>query len=224
MAFFKGWFGEKKTAWKLSLWLNRKRYKKFHSMIIPTSNGTSQIDHIVVSAFGVFIIETKNMKGWIFGSEDRAKWTQVVFKKKYRHQNPLRQTYRQKKCLAEFLDIHESYIQTIIYFNGDCVFKTPQPANVINYGLIRYIKRFSHKVLSENEIVKIIEKLNLHQRESKLTKRDHIRSLHQRHNSTTTCPRCGSALVLRKALKGPKAGSQFLGCETFPSCRFSKSA
>jgi hypothetical protein len=44
---------------------------------------------------------TKNMKGWIFGSEDYERWTQTFGKKKYSFQNPLRQNYRHTKCLSE---------------------------------------------------------------------------------------------------------------------------
>ena len=57
---FKGWIGEQKT--ELSLWfsLDKKLYRRFHDVIIPSSNGTTQIDHILVSPFGLFIVETKN--------------------------------------------------------------------------------------------------------------------------------------------------------------------
>ena len=36
------------------------------------------------------------------------------------------------------------------------------------------------------------------------------------------CPRCGGRLILRTARKGSNAGKEFLGCENFPKCRFSK--
>lgn len=43
--------------------------------------GTTQIDHILISPYGVFVIETKNYKGWIFGSAHQKKWTQQIYKK-----------------------------------------------------------------------------------------------------------------------------------------------
>ena len=60
--------------------------------------------------------------------------------------------------------------------------------------------------------------------ESTLTNRDHIKSLRERHSSTTVCPKCGSNLVERTARNGPNAGSKFLGCENYPKCRFTKNA
>lgn len=109
----KGWFGEKKTA--LAIWwgLDEKVYSRRHDIIVPSRNGTTQIDHLIVSQYGLFIVETKNMKGWIFGADDQAKWTQVLYRKKHSFQNPLRQTFRQKRVLSEFLSLDEQFWCTL---------------------------------------------------------------------------------------------------------------
>ena len=143
MNILRGWFGEKKTAFNMWLSLDSNVYRRFHDVIIPSKNGTTQIDHLLVSPFGLFIVETKNKKGWIFGSEDQPKWTQTLYGKKYSFQNPLRQTFRQKKVLSEFLGLNESMIRSVIYFVGDSKFKTQLPANVISSRLGRYIKQFA---------------------------------------------------------------------------------
>ena len=202
--------------------LNAKTYRRFHHLIIPAKNGTTQIDHLLVSPFGLFIVETKNKKGWIFGSENQPKWTQVLYSKKYSFQNPLRQTFRQKKILCEFLDPDESIVHTIVYFVGDCKFKTPLPDNVIRSRLGKYIKRYSNRIVSPQDVERLIKALELHVSESSLTTRDHVRSLRQRHSSITVCPRCGSDLVERTVKKGPDAGLRFLGCESYPKCRYTK--
>ena len=222
MSIIKGWLGEKKTTFKIWLALDKRIYNRFHNIIIPASNGTTQIDHLLVSPYGIFIVETKNKGGWIFGAENQAKWTQTLYGKKYSFQNPLRQTYRQKKILAEFLPIKESYIHTDIYFVGDCRFKTQLPSNVIKSGLGKYIKKFGDQALSQDEVSRIAKKLEEHTSESTLTTRDHVRSLRERHSSNTVCPKCGASLILRTTKKGPNAGSKFLGCENYPRCRFTK--
>lgn len=219
---FKGWIGEKKTSFDMWLSIDNKVFKRFHNVIIPSSNGTSQLDHILVSPFGVFIIETKNKDGWIFGSEEKAKWTQVFPRKKYTFQNPLRQTYRQKKVLSEFLDINESIIKAVVYFVGDCSFRTQMPDNVLNSGLGKYVNKFSEVILSKNEENRIISKIESHLAVSNISNRDHVKSLKKRHNSKTNCPRCGNELTLRTAKKGKNAGSNFLGCSNFPNCRYSQ--
>ena len=218
----RGWFGEKKTTFNMWLSLNKEVYRRFHDVIIPSKNGTTQIDHLLVSPYGLFIVETKNKKGWIFGSGDQPKWTQSIYGKKYSFQNPLRQTFRQKKVLSEYIELDESIIQTVVFFVGDCKFKTRLPDNVLNSRLGKYIKQFKDPIVTPLEIERIVGKLERHVSESSLTTKDHIRSLRERHSSITVCPKCGSNLVERTARKGPNAGSKFLGCENYPRCRFTR--
>lgn len=203
--------------------LNANIYRRIHNVIIPAKNGTTQIDHILVSPYGLFIIETKNRKGWIFGSEDQPKWTQSLYGNNYSFQNPVRQTFRQKKVLSEYLDLDESSIRTIVFFVGGCKFKTNLPSNVIRSGLGSYIKQYQTHTLSPEDIKRILQKIDKLVSESTLTTKDHIQSLRDRHSSNIVCPKCGSNLVERTAKKGPKAGSKFLGCENYPKCRFTKS-
>lgn len=218
----RGWFGEKKTTFNMWLSLDKEVYRRFHNLIIPSKNGTTQLDHLLVSPYGLFIVETKNKKGWIFGSGDQSKWTQSIYGKKYSFQNPLRQTFRQKKILSEYLGVDESIIRTVVFFVGDCKFKTRLPENVLNSRLGKYVKQFKDPIIDHLEIDRIVVQLQRHVLESSLTNKDHIRSLRERHSSTTVCPKCGSNLVERTARKGPKAGSKFLGCENYPRCRFTK--
>ena len=76
------------------LMLPSSMYRQYHDVILPTAGGTTQIDHVFVSVFGVFVVETKNMSGWIFGSERDQDWTQVFpGGRKFKFQNPLRQNY-----------------------------------------------------------------------------------------------------------------------------------
>ncbi len=224
MRLLRGWFGEKKTTVNMWMSLDGSIYRRFHDVIVPAKNGTTQIDHILISPYGVFIVETKNIKGWIFGSEEQSKWTQSLYGKNYSFQNPIRQTFRQKKILSEYLGLDESNIHTVIHFVGDCKFKTRLPANVINSGLGRYIKQFRNSILSIEETNRVSRALEQHVSQSSLTTRDHVRSLRERHSSNTVCPKCGSKLVERTAKKGPNAGSKFLGCENYPRCRFTKNA
>ncbi|MCW9708971.1 NERD domain-containing protein [Fodinibius salsisoli] len=222
LILFRGWIGEKKTTFYLWLSLNSKDYRKFHDVIIPSENGTTQIDHLLVSPYGLFIVETKNKKGWIFGSKGQKNWTQSLYGNNYSFQNPTRQTFRQKKIVSEFLGVNESNVHTIIYFVGNCKFKTELPDNVIRSRLGKYIKQFKDRVIPPKEVDRVVGEIEYYVSESSLTTRDHVQSLHERHNSTTACPKCGSNLVERTAKKGPNAGTKFLGCENYPKCRFTK--
>ena len=85
--------------------LDAKHYVVLDDLMLP-SNGNSkftQIDHIVVSNFGIFCIETKTYKGWIFGSADRKYWTQVIYKFRNKFYNPLHQNFVHIKAIENLL-------------------------------------------------------------------------------------------------------------------------
>ena len=219
---FKGWIGEKKTQFNLWLGLDSNLYQRFHDVIIPSSHGTTQIDHILVSPFGIFVVETKNYKGWIYGSEDQSTWTQVIYKSKHKFQNPLRQTHRHKKVLSKYLGVGESFILPVISFVGDVELKTELPTNVLTSRVSSYIKQFNEQVFSNDEVERITGLLSNVKSEYNISKSEHIQSLEDRYSSGTICPKCGSNLVLREVKQDSRRGSQFLGCSSFPRCRFTK--
>ena len=95
IGLFKGTCGEAIISILLRLSLNRRKYHIIDNVTLKTPDGTTQIDHIVVSRKGVFVIETKNMSGWIFGSEKQVEWTQSFpSKRKYKFKNPIHQNYK----------------------------------------------------------------------------------------------------------------------------------
>lgn len=222
MRNFLGWLGETKTTFRMWLFLDARIYQRRHNIIIPSGNGTTQIDHLLVSSSGIFIIETKNLKGWIFGAHSQSHWTQVIFGNKYKFQNPIRQTFRQRKVLAEYLGIGEDMIHTVIYFAGRCRFKTLMPSNVINGGLTSYIKSYYGQILAPEIIHEVLDKIDKLRSYPGLTTKEHVKSLRERYRSTTICPKCGSQLVERTAKKGYGVDSAFLGCASYPRCRFTK--
>ena len=86
----------------------------------------TQIDHVVVSKYGVFVIETKNYSGWIFGSEKQKNWTQTIYKKKTRFYNPILQNNTHIKALQYFLDMSMT-MHSIIVFSDAATLKFKEP-------------------------------------------------------------------------------------------------
>src|SRR5262245_3904717 len=128
--WFKGLRGEAVVRFAARLGLPAESYHPFHNVTLPSPDGTTQIDHIFVSRFGIFVVETKNMKGWIFGGEDQAQWTQTIFKRSFKFQNPLRQNYKHVKALEATLDVPPKAIRSVVVFVGNSTFKSPMPRNV----------------------------------------------------------------------------------------------
>ncbi|HSW64396.1 MAG TPA: NERD domain-containing protein [Dissulfurispiraceae bacterium] len=218
----KGWIGEKVTQAGMWAFLDDKEYQRYTDILVKTENGTTQIDHIVLSKYGLFVIETKNYQGWIFGRSTQIEWTQSIYGKKNRFQNPLHQNYKHTKTLAQYLGIDHSLIIPIIWFIGDVTFKTEMPANVLAGGLIPYIKEFKRVVFSEDEIVRLASRLSFLKDCPVASSKEHVDQLKERFNSNVTCPKCGSALVQRTARQGAAAGKTFFGCSAFPKCRYVK--
>ena len=77
--FGKGLIGEGLVNITINFRLDRQEYHLFKNVTLPTEKGTTQIDHIIVSKYGIFVIETKNMKGWIFGDIHQKTWTQKIY-------------------------------------------------------------------------------------------------------------------------------------------------
>ena len=225
---FKGWIGEAALTVAKKIALDGAVYRDMNNVTIPTSNGTTQIDHIIASRYGIFVIETKNMEGWIFGAEKSPQWTQSLYGKKFRFQNPLHQNYRHTKALEEFLGLPASHLHSVVCFVGEtCKLKTELPINVICGGPFHYIKAKTEVLMSDDQVDSIVDAIKAGMRPKNFlglstqeTKREHLESLQERYNSITICPKCGGNLVLRTIKKGEKAGEQFYGCQKFPECRY----
>ncbi|WP_432472361.1 NERD domain-containing protein [Amphritea sp. HPY] len=222
--WFKGFIGEVIVNFAAKLFLDKKQYHLIKNVTLPTEDGTTQIDQIIVSQYGVFVIETKNMKGWIFGQANQPYWTQQIFKHKSKFQNPLRQNYKHVKTLETVLDIDPSHIHSLVVFVGDSTFKTNMPENVTYAGgYIRYIKSREEQVLSEAQVRLVthqIEKgrftpsIKTHLKHAK-----HVQKIVEKKAADPRCPKCSSPMILRKARKGQDIGKQFWGCSQFPKCR-----
>ena len=158
--------------------------------------------------YGVFVVETKNMKGWIFG-------TQI---KKHGHKkyigiqvnsNPLHQNYKHVKTLESLLGLEEEQIFSVVVFVGDSTFKTDMPENVTyGNGYIRFIKSKKQLVLSELEVKNIVNTIETGRlTPSFKTNREHVKhvkTIVTKKESNKECPKCGSPMVIRESKRGQK--------------------
>jgi hypothetical protein len=125
-----------------------------NSITLPTGDGTTQIDHILISRFGVFVIESKHYNGWIFGNASGPKWTQVVFYKKNRFQNPIHQNYKHVMTVRDILDfLPAEDVRSVVVFTGNAEFKTARPEGVLHFDeLVGHIQSFREERISENRM------------------------------------------------------------------------
>ena len=218
--------------------LPEEHYKILHNIILPTTEGiTTQIDHIVVSRFGIFVIETKNYSGWIFGNEKQTQWTQCLGRgrraQKSHFQNPLRQNWRHICTLADLLQVPQEAFVSIIAFCGSGEFKTEMPANVLySARLARYIRSFDQPILDDGDVEALFLAISAWDASvGKIRRATHVANLRAAHDpkklaqtcesGELKCPKCGAPMVLRQPKSG---GTPFYGCSTFPKCRGRRAA
>lgn len=188
-------------------------------MLVDENNISHQIDHIFINASGIYVIETKNYAGRIYGNDNQNQWTQVLAygKEKNNFYNPIKQNYTHIIALKKILPKTCFYLcvvftqSNIQYINSNSVF-TPK-------GLKEYICSNSNINLSEKELIEINQILSENRNTDKNIK-EHVAEIKQRLNDVEKnekCPRCGGKLILREG----KYGS-FYGCENYPKCKFKK--
>ena len=129
-------------------------YHLLNHITLKHGDSTTQIDHILVSSYGVFVIETKNYSGWIFANAKHETWTQVLFKAKFKFQNPIHQNHRHVLAVRELLDfLPQDAIKSVVVFSGDAEFKTDMPSNVFTLPmLLDFLGSQKEELLSLNRV------------------------------------------------------------------------
>ena len=159
--WFKGVAGEFIVNTLARIMLNKDEYHLIKNVTLRTEDGTTQIDHVIVSRYGVFVVETKNMKGWIYGGRNQRQWTQRIYRHSNKFQNPLHQNYKHVRTIQSLLGLNDEQIHSVIVFVGESMFKTRMPENVTyGFGYIRFIKSKNKLVLGKSQIDDIVRKIN----------------------------------------------------------------
>ena len=161
-----------------------------NDIYLPSSDGTTtQIDHIVVSQYGVFVVETKNYSGWIFANARDDKWTETFpGRKEYPFPNPIRQNYRHICALAECLGISKDYFHSVVAFTENCTFKTPIPDGVVYpVALADYIKSFDRVQIDPAQVPEVADAIRKWAAEVGANPaKSHVAALKRKHGDTTT--------------------------------------
>jgi hypothetical protein len=221
---FKGFVGEKSVIYQLNK-LDKETYFILNDITIPSTKGkTTQIDHIVVSEYGIFVIETKNYKGWIMGDEKSDYWTQVIYKRKERLYNPIRQNFGHIKALEHVLSEYENlpFISIVSFsIRADLKVKVSSSEVIYTVNLLKTIAKYKEPVLSNEDTQCIINAIQSVSLIDKNAKKDHVKALkselagNARKIANHECPKCDGQLVERTGKYG-----KFMGCGNYPKCRF----
>ena len=155
-----------------------------NNITLTTADGTTQIDHVLVADTGIFVIETKHYSGWIFGDPQDRQWTQSIYRKKSRFQNPLYQNYGHVKALQSLFDLPAEHFHSVVVFTSDAVFKTALGPEVVRLAdLIPFLTAERPALYDERKMTYIIGRIEMkRERRSVETDEYHINHLRKRFN------------------------------------------
>lgn len=216
-----------------------EEYQVFDDVVLNTQKGTTQIDHIVVSKYGIFTIETKNYRGEIYGDDDRQEWTQIIVTEvRYRRKwyktytyvtknhfyNPVKQSLGHIYCIKNTLsEFHHLRFIPIVVFTGSADIGNVKSSNHVIYDndLIATIQNYRTECLSEQDVQRVVKVLSKRNVRDIVDNKTHVKNVEATKNelnrklASRICPKCGGNLIQRNG----KYGS-FYGCSNYPKCRF----
>ena len=197
-------------------------YHVFNDVYLEIKGRSSQIDHVVISQYGVFVIETKNYSGSVYGSEKAEKWTQYLNGERYDFRNPIKQNQSHVWAIKDTLHISPSSIYPIVVFLNGADLHCNTNSTVLYTGqLLSYI--LSHKTIAftADGVERLSQRLSENIVSDTERKQKHIHSVRQNITerelqvANMICPRCKGRLVERHGEYG-----RFLGCSNYPRCKF----
>lgn len=212
----KGDFGENAVAKALGGTITGKQYL-VNDLLFEVSGHSCQIDHVFINHNGVWVIETKNYAGVIYGNENEREWTQALGATVHKHQNPIKQNRTHIYRLKEYLNTDDYFFNAVVFLDradltniqSDCVFSVDE---------LQIIKdRDTGITLSSDQMEFYYGKLTELKNSNTVTKAEHIENIHkiQQRIENKICPHCGVKLVPRTGRNG-----DFYGCPNYPTCTF----
>ena len=221
LRFNKGKIAEKMVYHKLMQL--PEEYHVIDDVLFMSNGRSTQIDHIVVSPYAVFVIETKGYKGWILGGENSEYWTQIIYKRKSTFYNPIHQNDGHIRFLKFLLkDLGNIPFVPIVVFNNEADLKVNNHIVVNRYCLKDAILQYKETVINLELKTKIISRIEASSRtQEKRAMREHKYNARSKQYDIRNmiqhgvCPRCGGMLVERRGKYGC-----FYGCSNYPKCTF----
>ena len=191
-------------------------------IIIDENNKSSQIDHVLFHTSGIYVIETKNYSGRIYGTENQKEWTQVLAygNRKNKLYNPLFQNYTHLVRLEKLFGNIKTFNSCVVFVKGNINYIEANNVYTPN-SLKRFIlDNINDTIYTENEINDLYNKLLEYKLNPVKTTKEHVEDIKiMRTNiDNNICPNCNIPLVLKTS----KEGNKFYGCSNYPKCKFTK--
>lgn len=222
-----GQYGEDLTELELTRVKGKRQILR--NLYVPYKGNTAEIDLVMVHEKGIFVFESKNYSGWIFGSAEQEQWTQSLPNgEKHNFYNPILQNATHIAALAEYLRIPRKEFFSYIVFSERCSLKripddTSSVLIVKRDGLLwslRAVLTQLPPIYNEavvQSIASILSPLTVQDEEIQAKHAETVQAAKERAQNSTVCPLCGRPLIKRRGKYG-----EFWGCSSYPNCRFTR--
>ena len=215
LKYVKGKTGENKV--RFELYKLSEDYLVLHDCLFENNGKTMQIDHLVVSKYGIFVIETKHYDNClIIGKKSDKKWTYILGKEKYKIDNPIYQNDAHVKFLKNLLKLKEDIFIPIVCICGTCKLDVEYGKVVPIIYLIEKIEYFKEERLPNYK--EIYYKLMVYNLTNKEERKKHVEiAKEMKEIFKNRCPNCGNLLIIKEGKNGG-----FIGCSNFPRCKYTE--
>lgn len=195
----------------------------FQNVYVPSTDGTAELDIVLIGGTGLYIFESKAYGGQIYGRPEQLNWVQQLGGGRNLFYNPVRQNENHRRKLAKALKIAPENILSFIVFENRADLSNVYPTKDNSFVVCnrrKLIKNLVKIIDTRNlvftlaEIEQICQKLTVWSDAGRRTKKRHIKQVQQQTHGDT-CPFCGCQLVIRQG----KYGS-FIGCSAYPRCKY----
>lgn len=158
---FRGDIAEARVRRLLKAGLEERRYTVFSDLVVPSGGGTTRVDHVVVSKFGVFVIESCYVPGWVSGSEVQAQWRRHRWGRGARFANPVHTNRLQVEAVQRLLEYPASVLVPLVVLVGHKGIKSPMPAHVIGpERLLAFIRKKTRQALTPEQADRAVQKID----------------------------------------------------------------
>ena len=220
LPFMKGKIGEAIVSLLLKEFTKKHNGKVINDVIIvDEENKSSQIDHILFHTSGIYVIETKNFSGRIYGKESDKTWTQVLAKGKVKNKfySPVLQNQKHIERMQNVLSISTFMESCIVLIKGNIAFiDTPNTYSPLSLRK-HILSKINEDIIPFEQVEYIYERINNFKSNPTKTIEEHVNEI-KTFKESLICPFCKGELIIRQS----KNGNKFYGCSNFPKCKFTK--
>lgn len=160
--------------------LPSEEFQVLRDVFLPRldGKGLTRLPFVVVARSGVFVIQPQRESGLISGGPKDDRWTVVHGGREHSFTNPVLRSAYHARALARYLELPEALICSVIYFDQEVRFATPQGPNVLTSGLTRFIMSHKAELLTGGMVQNVCERID------KVAGSEELRQKYEERNSS----------------------------------------